>query len=97
MTNNPWDLKPHLASKFSILVFSVSSDSGVNLLNSGAIKVADLIAEEGNPELKLRVFVQGGGCLFFSYFGRQVPAFYLPLLTEVTFPIFVQVIAQRLS
>ncbi|MCB1974824.1 MAG: iron-sulfur cluster insertion protein ErpA, partial [Burkholderiaceae bacterium] len=29
---------------------------------SAAAKVADLIAEEGNPELKLRVFVQGGGC-----------------------------------
>ena len=27
---------------------------------SAAAKVADLIAEEGNPELKLRVFVQGG-------------------------------------
>ena len=29
---------------------------------SAAAKVADLIAEEGNPDLKLRVFVQGGGC-----------------------------------
>ncbi len=28
--------------------------------DSAAAKVADLIAEEGNPELKLRVFVQGG-------------------------------------
>ena len=30
--------------------------------DSAAAKVADLVAEEGNPELKLRVFVQGGGC-----------------------------------
>ncbi|MEO8600607.1 MAG: iron-sulfur cluster insertion protein ErpA [bacterium] len=35
--------------------------------DSAAQKVADLIAEEGNPDLKLRVFVQGGGCSGFQY------------------------------
>ena len=30
--------------------------------DAAAAKVKDLLAEEGNPELKLRVFVQGGGC-----------------------------------
>ena len=35
--------------------------------DSAALKVAELIAEEGNPELKLRVFVQGGGCSGFQY------------------------------
>ncbi len=32
-----------------------------------AAKVADLIVEEGNPNLKLRLYVTGGGCSGFSY------------------------------
>jgi iron-sulfur cluster insertion protein len=35
--------------------------------DAAAAKVKDLLAEEGNPELKLRVFVQGGGCSGFQY------------------------------
>ena len=38
----------------------VFSDSAVG-------KVKSLIEEEGNPDLKLRVFVQGGGCSGFQY------------------------------
>jgi len=34
---------------------------------NAAIKVKQLIDEEGNPELKLRVFVTGGGCSGFQY------------------------------
>jgi iron-sulfur cluster insertion protein len=32
-----------------------------------AAKVAELIVEEGNPELRLRLYVSGGGCSGFSY------------------------------
>ena len=39
----------------------------IDFTDSAAAKVADLIAEEGNPDLKLRVFVQGGGCSGFQY------------------------------
>ena len=35
--------------------------------DAAAAKVKNLIQEEGNPELKLRVFVQGGGCSGFQY------------------------------
>jgi iron-sulfur cluster insertion protein len=34
---------------------------------AAAAKVADLIIEEGNPDLKLRLYVTGGGCSGFSY------------------------------
>ncbi len=35
--------------------------------DSAANKVRELIDEEGNEELKLRVFVTGGGCSGFQY------------------------------
>jgi len=35
--------------------------------DSAANKVKELVDEEGNPDLKLRVFVQGGGCSGFQY------------------------------
>jgi iron-sulfur cluster insertion protein len=35
--------------------------------DSAAAKVKELIEEEGNPGLKLRVFVTGGGCSGFQY------------------------------
>jgi len=35
--------------------------------DSAALKVKGLIEEEGNPELKLRVFISGGGCSGFQY------------------------------
>lgn len=35
--------------------------------DNAAKKVKELIAEEGSPDLKLRVFVSGGGCSGFQY------------------------------
>ncbi len=35
--------------------------------DSAASKVAQLITEEANPNLKLRVFISGGGCSGFQY------------------------------
>ena len=34
---------------------------------AAAHKVRELIAEEGNPALKLRVYISGGGCSGFQY------------------------------
>ena len=39
----------------------------INFTDAGANKVRDLIIDEQNPNLKLRVFVTGGGCSGFQY------------------------------
>ena len=39
----------------------------MSLTDNAAAKAQSLISEEGNPHLKLRVFVTGGGCSGFQY------------------------------
>jgi iron-sulfur cluster insertion protein len=39
----------------------------ITLTESAVAKIRDLLAEEHNPNLLLRVFVQGGGCSGFQY------------------------------
>lgn len=39
----------------------------IDLQESAVEKLKELIAEEGNPDLKLRIFVQGGGCSGMQY------------------------------
>lgn len=39
----------------------------INFTDSAAAKVGELISEEGNDNLKLRVYVTGGGCSGFQY------------------------------
>ncbi len=42
-------------------------DSPLIFTTSAASKVAQLITEEGNSSLMLRVYIQGGGCSGFQY------------------------------
>ncbi len=46
---------------------AVTSSDPLVFTSAAAKKVAELIAEEGNPELMLRIYVQGGGCSGFQY------------------------------
>ena len=39
----------------------------MTITESATAKIQEIIAEESNPELKLRVFVQGGGCSGMQY------------------------------
>ena len=39
----------------------------IEITNSAILKIADILAEENNPKIMLRTFVQGGGCSGFSY------------------------------
>ena len=44
-----------------------SLDRPLQFSSAAASKVRELIAEEGNDALKLRVYIQGGGCSGFQY------------------------------
>ncbi|MEM6406352.1 MAG: iron-sulfur cluster insertion protein ErpA [Pseudomonadota bacterium] len=44
-----------------------TADDLLVFTQAAAGKVAELIEEEGNPELKLRIYIQGGGCSGFQY------------------------------
>ena len=59
--------------------------SQLEVTPAAAAKVADLIVEEGNPALKLRLYVTGGGCSGFSYgfaFDDQVAEDDTQIVTE---------------
>jgi iron-sulfur cluster insertion protein len=46
---------------------NASPQSPILFSDNAAAKVRDLILEEGNPNLQLRVYVSGGGCSGFQY------------------------------
>jgi len=39
----------------------------ITITDSATVKLKDILAEESNTNLKLRIFVQGGGCSGMSY------------------------------
>ena len=49
------------------LPYSGAMDAQIEFSSRAAHKVRELIDDEGNPALKLRVFITGGGCSGFSY------------------------------
>ncbi|HEX7340951.1 MAG TPA: iron-sulfur cluster insertion protein ErpA [Rhodanobacteraceae bacterium] len=51
------DTTPDYRSHGAMLAFTTAA----------ADKARELIAEEGNPDLKLRVYINGGGCSGFQY------------------------------
>ena len=44
-----------------------AAEADINFTDNAAKKVASLIEEEGNANLKLRVYISGGGCSGFQY------------------------------
>ena len=45
----------------------MSTAAPIQFSDNAASKVLELITEEGNPNLQLRVYVSGGGCSGFQY------------------------------
>jgi len=39
----------------------------IKITENATVKLRDILTEENNPDLKLRIFVQGGGCSGMSY------------------------------
>ena len=48
-------------------LYSAAMDANIQFSPAAAGKVRELIEDEGNDALKLRVFITGGGCSGFSY------------------------------
>ena len=51
----------------NIAVTPLPEEALLVFTDAAAQKVGELIRDEGNPQLKLRVFVSGGGCSGFQY------------------------------
>jgi iron-sulfur cluster insertion protein len=49
------------------VIGTAAAPTPIVFTDAAARKVGELIQEEDNPELKLRVFISGGGCSGFQY------------------------------
>lgn len=61
--------EPHVRAMETIVAIPDYRQAGAPLVftEAAARKVHELIQEEGNPDLKLRVYISGGGCSGFQY------------------------------
>lgn len=57
----------NISANFGKPLGGAKASTNLVFTDSAANKAKVLIEEEGNPALKLRVFVQGGGCSGFQY------------------------------
>lgn len=48
-------------------IIAAEKEQTLYFTESAALKTAELLSEEGNSALKLRVFISGGGCSGFQY------------------------------
>jgi iron-sulfur cluster insertion protein len=55
-----------LAVRTDLAVIPDGSDA-IRITETVVAKVAEMLAEEGDPALQLRIFVTGGGCAGFQY------------------------------
>ena len=53
--------------RMSMEATEITDEADIIFSDSAAGRVAQLIKEEKNPELRLRVYITGGGCSGFSY------------------------------
>jgi iron-sulfur cluster insertion protein len=56
-----------MESSMNISSNAESAPPGIVFTDAAARKVQELILEERNPDLKLRVYISGGGCSGFQY------------------------------
>ena len=56
-----------METQLSVAPADLMPPAPLNFSSAAAAKVSELIADEGNPSLKLRLYVTGGGCSGFQY------------------------------